>query len=144
MVEQFHGKEKVSSSNPLLGTTTMQKFYINPDFLTDVRVTEKTRFSLAVAWEISRVPPELRDMFDGREVEVSKSVDHPEFAKLRNLLESKGLIETQRNWWNGDRVLKYFVLNGKIFHPDEQFPCAAAMRGNIETYHRKFRLAVVN
>lgn len=120
----------------------MQKFYINPDFLTDVRVTEKMRFSLAVAWEISRVPPELRDMFDGREVEVAKSVDHPEFAKLRNLLEAKGLIETERNWWNGDRVLKYFVLNGKIFHPEEQFPCAAAMRGNIESYHGKFRLAI--
>ena len=120
----------------------MQKFHINPDFLTSVRVTEKTRFSLAVAWEISRVPPELRDMFDGREVEVSRSVDHPEFAKLRNLLESRGLIEVQRGWWNGDRVLKYFVLNDKIFHPDEQFPCAAAMRFNLETYHRKFRLAV--
>lgn len=122
----------------------MQKFYINPEFLKDTRVIEKMRMSLANAWEISHVPLELRDMFDGREVEVVRSVDHPEFAKLRNLLEAKKLIETQRNWWNGDRVLKYFVLNGKIFHPDEQFPCAAAMRFNLETYHRKFKLAVGN
>lgn len=57
----------------------------------------------------------------------SGTVDHPHFTELRNHLESKGLIEVQRGWSNGDRVLKPFYLNEIYFEPSEQFSCASAM-----------------
>ncbi len=63
------------------------------------------------------------------------SRDHPEFAALRDRLEARGFIETQRQWWNGDRVLRPFRLNGADFEPGEQFPCGLAMR-----IHLKFKL----
>lgn len=58
--------------------------------------------------------------------------DHPDFAALRNLLEEQGYISTQRGFWNGDRVLKPFLLNGVEFKQNGKFPCAAAMRHHIE------------
>lgn len=57
--------------------------------------------------------------------------DHDEFTKLRNQLEELGYIKTQRNWWNGDVVLKPFYLNGWRFKKNHQFPCAAALRTSI-------------
>jgi hypothetical protein len=56
------------------------------------------------------------------------SADHPEFAKLRNRLEKDGYIRAERNWVNGDVVLKGFRLNGMTFSKGEQFPCAAALQ----------------
>jgi hypothetical protein len=58
--------------------------------------------------------------------------DHDEFTKLRNQLEELGYIETQRGWWNGDRVLKSFKLNEWTFRKGHKFPCAAAMRVSID------------
>ena len=58
--------------------------------------------------------------------------DHDEFTKLRNQLEELGYIETQRGWWNGDRVLKGFKLNEWTFKKGEQFSSAAAMRVSID------------
>lgn len=57
--------------------------------------------------------------------------DHDEFTKLRNQLEELGYIETQRNWWNGDVVLKPFYLNEWLFKKNHKFPCAAALRSSI-------------
>ena len=57
--------------------------------------------------------------------------DHDEFTKLRNQLEELGYIETQRGWWNGDRVLKPFYLNGWRFKKNHKFPCAAALKNSI-------------
>ena len=62
------------------------------------------------------------------------TMDHPEFACLREQLEQDGYIQVQRGWWNGDRVLKSFQLNDVKFKKGDQFPCAAAMSG-----HLKFR-----
>lgn len=31
------------------------------------------------------------------------------------------------NWWNGDRVLKPFTLNGYLFTEGEKFLCGSAM-----------------
>jgi methylase of polypeptide subunit release factors len=56
------------------------------------------------------------------------TLDHPKFAELRNLLEEQGYIRCERGWWNGDRVLQPFRLNGKLFDTGEQYPCAAAMK----------------
>ena len=57
--------------------------------------------------------------------------DHDEFTKLRDQLEQKGYIETQRNCWNGDRVLKGFKLNEFYFKKGDKFCCASAMKGGI-------------
>lgn len=57
--------------------------------------------------------------------------DHDEFTKLRDELEKQGYIKTQRNWWNGDTVLKPFYLNEWLFKKNHKFPCAAALRGSI-------------
>lgn len=61
------------------------------------------------------------------------SVDHPEFAKLREELGVQGYIHIQRGWWNGDRVLKPFYLNDRYFKLHEQFSCAAAMHFTLTT-----------
>jgi hypothetical protein len=58
--------------------------------------------------------------------------DHPEFAKLRNQLEKEGFIHTQRTWSNGDSVLKPFYLNGAKFKLHDKFPCAAAMKYEVD------------
>jgi len=58
--------------------------------------------------------------------------DHPEFAELRNKLEAEGFIKCQRNWWNGDRVLKPFTLNGARFRKNEKFCCGAAIKHDVE------------
>jgi hypothetical protein len=60
------------------------------------------------------------------------SIDHPEFTKLREALGQLGLIKIERGWWNGDKVIKPFVLNSKTFRKNEQFPCASAMRGTLK------------
>ena len=53
------------------------------------------------------------------------SIDHPEFTKLREKLGREGYIEIERDWWNGDRVLKPFVFNKLTFKVGEKFGCAA-------------------
>ena len=63
---------------------------------------------------------------------VMGSDDSEEFKALRNQLEAEGYIQCQRGWWNGDRVLKTFFLNGVSFDPDDQFPSGAAMKLHLE------------
>lgn len=58
--------------------------------------------------------------------------DSPEFKALRNQLEAEGYIECQRNWWNGDYVLKPFTLNGVKFEVNSKFYCGGAMRSHLE------------
>jgi hypothetical protein len=57
---------------------------------------------------------------------------HPKFTEFREQLEQEGYIKVERSWSNGDRVLKPFKLNGKKFKKEDQFPCAAAMKGCLE------------
>jgi hypothetical protein len=68
--------------------------------------------------------------------------DHDEFTKLRDQLEELGYIETQRQWWNGDRVLKSFRLNGFILRKGHKFCCAAAMKGSIAFARSKGRKTI--
>ena len=65
--------------------------------------------------------------------------DHPDFADLRNKLESQGFIECQRSWWNGDRVLKPFKLNGAPFYKGEKFSCGAAIKYTVEQKQKNKR-----
>ena len=57
--------------------------------------------------------------------------DHDEFTKLRDQLEELGYIETERRWWNGDRVLKSFKINEWTFRKGHKFPCASALNNSI-------------
>jgi hypothetical protein len=67
-----------------------------------------------------------------KEVTFSSMIDHPEFTKLREQLGAEGYILIERSWWNGDRVLKPFTLNGWKFKEGNQFPCASALAVSIE------------
>ena len=58
--------------------------------------------------------------------------DSEEFKALRNQLEAEGYIRCERNWWNGDRVLKTFFLNGVRFDRDDQFSSGAAMKMHLQ------------
>jgi hypothetical protein len=58
--------------------------------------------------------------------------DHPDFAKLRNKLEELGYIKCERGWWNGDRVLKPFTMNGAPFYEGEKFHSGAAIKYTVE------------
>lgn len=64
---------------------------------------------------------------------LASHVDHPAFAALRNHLEGRGYIETQRTCGNGDRVLKPFYLNGKYFERGDKFLSASAMAVKFST-----------
>jgi len=66
------------------------------------------------------------------------SDDGPEFKALREQLETLGYIRIQRSWWNGDRVLKPFMLNGITFRKDTQFSSGAAMKMHLE-FARKYK-----
>jgi len=69
------------------------------------------------------------NMYDGSTISGMShgTIDHPEFTKLRDMLQQQGYISTERSWINGDRVLKPFSLNTLKFKIGEQFPCAAAL-----------------
>lgn len=105
-------------------------FEINPEYVTDVAVT-KTYYRHADKTTLTN--EELVEFIKNPVVgSMFSTTDHPEFARLREQLEELGYISVQRAWWNGDRVLKLFVLNGVTFEPGEQFPCAAAMRHHLK------------
>jgi hypothetical protein len=59
------------------------------------------------------------------------SDDAPEFKALRNQLEADGYIRCERMWWNGDRVLRAFQLNGVTFRKHDQFCCGSAMKHHL-------------
>jgi len=62
--------------------------------------------------------------------------DHPEFTNLRNKLEKQGYIQIERGWWNGDRVIKPFSLNGIKFKKYAKFPCASALNIQLNIYEQ--------
>lgn len=64
----------------------------------------------------------------GSNYSIVGSVDHPMFDSLRKHLNSKGYIEMETGWVNGDRVTKEFYLNSKLFEVGDQFSCASAMK----------------
>lgn len=73
---------------------------------------------------------------------ISKAVDHPAFAALREHLGRNGFVEIQRGWINGDRVIKPFYLNEVYFEVGEKFVSACAMLGHLKfrkKYGNEFR-----
>ena len=56
---------------------------------------------------------------------------HPSFEGLRTCLEEVGYIKTER-WWNGDRVLQSFRLNGALFQPGDRFLSPEPLKEDIK------------
>lgn len=61
-----------------------------------------------------------------------KTQDHPEFTKLRNTLHEQGYVEIETRSWNGDRVLKPFMLNDILFTEGVKFLSAGALRIRLD------------
>jgi hypothetical protein len=91
----------------------MKRFRLKREYITDVRTEKPIKF-VTLEGEV------IHGTSIGNE-------DHPEFTKLREKLGSEGYISIERGWWNGDRVLKPFYLNGKKFDKGEKFCSASAM-----------------
>ena len=109
---------------------TLAKFYLDESAMVDQYYKETVN---PYAGRDDLTDEELLKAIAGHGIyTVSGSRDHPDFAALRDLLEEQGFITTQRNCWNGDRVVKPFLLNGVEFKEGAKFPCAVAMRHHIE------------
>ena len=105
-------------------------FNIDEQYICDVTVRTETS---TLENPDNPTDEDLIKMIKGHHKIVSISnKDHDEFTRLRDKLEELGYIETQRGWWNGDRVLKPFYLNGWRFKKNHKFPCAAALKVSIE------------
>lgn len=102
------------------------KFEIDPAYLTSV--TEH-RVYQEYSDRDSVTADELIDILRNPPVKIESytSIDHPVFTQLREQLESEGYIRVERGWWNGDRVIRSFFLNGFKFNPGDQFSCASAL-----------------
>lgn len=112
------------------------RFEIDEEYITDVTVRIEQDF---IKDRHNPTPEEIFKVLKGYDKSVSISnKDHDEFTKLRDKLEELGYIETQRGWWNGDRVLKPFYLNGWRFKKNHRFPCAAALKNSI-TCAKKYK-----
>ena len=116
-------------------------FYIDEQYICDVTV--KTEYDF-IKDRNNPTHDDIIKILRGYDKTYSIShKDHDEFTKLRNQLEELGYIETQRSWWNGDRVLKSFRLNEFIFRKGHKFCCAAAMKGSI-AYARKIKRKTIS
>ena len=108
----------------------LREFFIDEKYVTDVYV--RVERSLLESPE-NPTHEDLIKILKGQDKMISmSSKDHPEFTKLRDELERLGYIITQRSWWNGDRVIKGFKLNGYPLKKGERFYSAAAMKGSLE------------
>jgi hypothetical protein len=107
----------------------LKQFQIDEKFLCSVTVKKEMTFVIEEGNPLLSYNESLKP---GNNVVTSTSFeDHPEFTKLRNLLEEQGYILTQRGWWNGDIVLKSFSLNGYTFRKHDKFPCASAIKNTM-------------
>ena len=108
----------------------LKTFSIDECYLTDVYVTQERDL---IKDRQNLTNEDLIKIMKGQDkfLVSTSTKDHDEFTKLRNLLEEQGYIKTERNWWNGDQVLKPFKLNEWIFRRDQRFPCAASIKNSI-------------
>lgn len=106
------------------------KFYLNEEFITDETVIKKGNTILDKG---SVSNQDLISLIKGEGYWSTVShQDHPEFTKLRDQLEQEGYIRTERNFWNGDSVIKPFYFNDVKFKAGDTFYCAVAMKGHIK------------
>ena len=65
---------------------------------------------------------------------VTRSIDHPCFTAIRELLVRRGYIKIEHNYSNGDRVLKPFYINRYRFEEGDKFCCAGALHFTIKRF----------
>jgi hypothetical protein len=107
----------------------LKEFYIDPQYLTDTPIHNVIS---TLSNPANPTPDDLIKILKGiHEIHMFGNKDHDEFTSLRNQLEQLGYIKTERNWWNGDQVLKSFKLNGWVIRKNDNFPCAAALGSSI-------------
>ena len=105
-------------------------FTLDPKYFTSVTIHEEWNTYTRNGREPT--PEEMLLILRGKgKCGMTHSEDHPEFAKLREQLGLLGYISIQRGWWNGDRVLKPFTLNGRKFKVGAQFSCGGAISTNL-------------
>lgn len=109
----------------------IKEFTIDPAYITEVTV--RTDYPFRPSAEQATDEDIIRALKHRGGTYSISSVDHPEFMALRDQLEQEGYIKTERQWWNGDRVLKPFRLNGVLFRTGEQFASAAAMKWYLDS-----------
>jgi hypothetical protein len=80
----------------------------------------------------------IKLLLQHHEITSIRNDDSPEFQALRNQLESLGYIKCERNWWNGDRVLQPFTLNGVPFDTGNKFCSGAAMQSHLK-FEREYQ-----
>lgn len=101
---------------PLEGLHTPEWYFIKPEYV--VSVTKELRYFTS----------------NGSIRGQHSTVDHPSFTELREHLGKNGLIQIERSWSNGDRVLKSFYLNNYLMLPGDKFACGAAMHYTLERH----------
>ena len=107
-------------------------FEIDPNSLCSITIHKEYSMYQHIKQE-ELTPEQLIKMIKGEDrCSSTTSDDHPEFKELRNKLETECFIECQRMWWNGDRVLKPFTLNGARFRKNEKFCSAGAIKWDVE------------
>jgi hypothetical protein len=117
------------------------KFTIDEQYICDVTVRIEHDF---IKDRKNPTEEDFIKILKGYDKSVSISnKDHDEFTRLRNQLEELGYIKCERGWWNGDRVLKPFMMNEWKFHKGHKFPCAAAMKSSI-SYARKYKKKTIS
>lgn len=113
----------------------LKEFYLDESL--EWNVTTHTEYNSYIDKEIV-TNEDLIEVLKGKGIiRTIGSDDGPEFKALRNQLEKLGYIECQRGWWNGDRVVKPFQLNGLKFKKNEQFLSGAAMKSYLEFLRRR-------
>lgn len=105
-------------------------FNLDESYITDVRYHEE--YSM-FRFNDELTPEEIIKVLKGEDrISIFGYKEHPEFAKFRKMLGTEGYINIERNWHNGDVVIKRFWLNGVLFEECDRFPSSAAMRSWLE------------
>lgn len=66
-------------------------------------------------------------LLGNRGYSITSLEDTAEFSILRNKLGLEGFIFIETSYHNGDRVLKPFYLNDKLFKTNDIFYCSSAL-----------------
>jgi len=105
-------------------------FIIDPEYLTSITI---------VTDHIKSLPEDeqLIQKLKGHSYTSVRSIDHPEFSKLREQLGTDGFIKIERGWWNGDVVKKPFSINGAKFKKNEAFHSGSAIKYTIDSKLKK-------
>ena len=117
-------------------------FTLDECYMCDVH--ERQEYSAYKGIDPDNLTPEamIKILRGEDKITIHSSGDHPEFNRFREQLGEDGYISIERGWWNGDRVLKPFTLNGIEFEVGDQFSSACAMKHHLH-FARKYKVSQV-